>query len=233
MHELVVVVDELLRLRGRAEQRRQAGAVRVHDEALVGPPLAAVEVLADDLRGVREGRVGRVRLRDHGCSIGDVLDHHDARIAARRDAHGHDRGEALAVLAAEHHVVLAAADSRDLVARRPQLGLRLLGPVRKRRRASQQLALGEPGQLAHLRVDARDATVRREDHEPVLQRVDDQLGDLQVPVSGPMHARALRARAGAPEHRSQAVEGDAREGDAREPWNSHLPVASTASTPTP
>ena len=68
-------------------------------------------------------------------------------------------------------------------------------------------------------------------HEPVLQRVDDHLGDLQVPVQVPvrMHARALRARASAPDHPSQAVEGDTREGDAREPWNSHLPVASTAS----
>ena len=175
--------------------------MRVHDEALVGPPLAAVEVLADHLGGVGEGRVGRVRLRDHRCSIGDVLDHHDARIAARRDAHGHDRREALAVLPAEHHVVFAAADSRDLVARSLQLGHRLLRPVRKRPRASQQLAFGEPGQLAHLRVDARDATVRREDHEPVLQRVDDQLGDLQVPVRPYARARPARAceRAGPPQ----------------------------------
>ena len=45
------------------------------------------------------------------------------------------------------------------------------------------------------RVDPRDATVRCEDDETVLQRVDDQLGDLQVPVQVPPYARARPARA--------------------------------------
>ena len=68
--------------------------------------------------------------------------------------------------------------------------------------------------------------VRREDHEPVLQRVDDQLGDLEVAIR--VHARALCPRAGALKLRSEAVDDHAGEGDAREPWNSHLPGASSA-----
>ena len=107
MHEVVVVVDELLRLLGGPEQRRQAAAVRVHHEALVGPALAAVEVLADDLRRVRERLVRRVGLRHQRCAVGDVLDRHDPRFAVGRDAHSDDRGKALAALAAEHDVEFA------------------------------------------------------------------------------------------------------------------------------
>ena len=114
VHELVVAVDELLRLLGRAEQRRQARAVRVHDEALVGPALAAVEVLADDLGGVRERLARRVRLA-RSCAARSatslIITTRASRPGVTPD--GDDRGEALAVLAAEHDVVFAAADSRD------------------------------------------------------------------------------------------------------------------------
>ena len=80
VEEVVVAVEELLRLLGSPEQPGQAAPVCVHDEMLVRLPLAAVEVLADDLGGVREGLPRRMRLGDQRGALGDVLDHHDARI---------------------------------------------------------------------------------------------------------------------------------------------------------
>ena len=81
--ELVVVVDELLHLGRRAQQRREARAMRVHGEPLVGKALATVEVLADDLGRVGERRAGRSRLGDQRCALGDVLDHHDRAFRVR------------------------------------------------------------------------------------------------------------------------------------------------------
>ena len=79
----------------------------------------------------------------------DVLDHHDARIAPRRDADGDDRGEALAVLAAEDDVILTLTEPDDLVVDGADSLHRLGRPVRERRGLADELILGEAGELAH------------------------------------------------------------------------------------
>ena len=84
--EIVVGVHELLRLLERPEQRSDPPSARVHLERLVGPALAAVEILADDLRGTRERLARRLRLGDELRTLCDVLDHHHPRAVVAGDA---------------------------------------------------------------------------------------------------------------------------------------------------
>ena len=214
MDELVVAVDELVRLLGGAQQIGQPGAVRVHDEPFVREPLAAVEVLADDLGRAREGLAHGGCLGDQRGALGDVLDHDDARGAIRRDADRDDRREALAALAAEDDVVLAAAVEEDVGDRLAQGLVGLRRPVRQRRRHADDLVGREPGELAHLLVDAHRAAIGTEDHEAVLERSHDRVRDL--PRTLRLGPRALRARARETQSRGQAVCGGAGECETRE-----------------
>ena len=78
MNAIVVGVDELLRVLGAPEQGGESGAVGMHDEALVGLALAAVEVLADDRGRAREGLPRGMRLGDQLGALADILDQRDA-----------------------------------------------------------------------------------------------------------------------------------------------------------
>ena len=82
VHELVVVVEHLLRLLPRAEQRGQTGTASLDDEALVGVQLTAVEVLADHTRRDGERLPRRLRLCRQRRPHGDVAaaQHYDQTV---------------------------------------------------------------------------------------------------------------------------------------------------------
>ena len=216
MDEVVVAVHELLRLLGSPEQRRDPPPARVHVEGLVGPALAAVEILADDLRGAREGLARLLGLGHELRALRDVLDHHHARAVVAGDTRRDDRGKALAILAAEHDVELALAVAGHGCAVPGDLVDGLLGPVRQRPRGTEELLCGEARDLAHPLVDARDPTVRGEEHESVLQGADHRLRDL--PCALRFRSRLLGPGMGAAQRRGQPVHDRA---DEREPRRGH------------
>ncbi len=89
-------------------------------------------------------------------------------------------------------------------------------PVRQRRLGADELTCGESGELAEPLVDAHDATVGREDHEPVLQCPDHGLGDLPGQLG--LETRALRSRVRDAQRPDQPVDDGRHE---REPGRGH------------